>query len=333
LCKMLRGIAIWTSEGERRATINRGRAVESVTWLPHGEAFISVEGADVRKLDLEGKILDEYPFIRHTIHDVAITKDSTRMICVASSSSQVDSELGDALHRKQEMIMVYNLLNKKIESRVPVLGESRNVKLAGDGETVLVSYENKTPPQRWKIEVRKIKADDGSVTDELAFLSLEQTYMPKRPVDFAGPSHFGGRHDELVVCAGKNGMIFVWDSRTGFLLHHFPTQDIDGDLTCLTWNHASEKFMFGAGRNNGTVRIWTPMPRFNRPPGVGTSIDTPRSSSPLPTSLRGRADRRAGPGTWVTGIGRDHSRDATTIEEELDPRNLVPSDIYLALSG
>lgn len=27
--------------------------------------------------------------------------------------------------------------------------------------------------------------------------------MPKVTVDFAGPSYFGGKHDELVLCAGK----------------------------------------------------------------------------------------------------------------------------------
>ena len=27
--------------------------------------------------------------------------------------------------------------------------------------------------------------------------------MPKVPVDFAGPSYFGGQDDQLVICAGK----------------------------------------------------------------------------------------------------------------------------------
>jgi hypothetical protein len=34
-------------------------------------------------------------------------------------------------------------------------------------------------------------------------LSLRHTYMSKSPVDFAGPSHFGGKDDQLVLCAGK----------------------------------------------------------------------------------------------------------------------------------
>lgn len=28
--------------------------------------------------------------------------------------------------------------------------------------------------------------------------------MPKVPVDFAGPSYFGGKNNELVLCCGKS---------------------------------------------------------------------------------------------------------------------------------
>ncbi|KLO19357.1 WD40 repeat-like protein [Schizopora paradoxa] len=336
LCKMLRGVTVWSSEGEKRKVIDRGRAIESVSWMPHGEAFLSVEGADVRKLDLEGNVLDDYPFARVTIHDVAVTKDSTRMICVASSTPQPDPDSPEVVvDRKEEMILVYNLISKTTESRVPVLGKSRNVKLSKDGQTALVSYENKAPPQRWKIGYRKTKAEDGSIIGTTACLTLEQTFMPKRPVDFAGPSHFGGRDDELVVSAGKNGTIYVWDSKTGFLLHQFSTRDIEGELTCIAWNHASDKFMFGAGRHDGTVRVWTPTSRSNIPPG--SSIDTPRSSSPLPTSLRGRRGSRSGQGLGASyAFDRDHSREATTIEEETeryDHRDSMHPDVYLALSG
>ncbi len=57
--------------------------------------------------DLEGNILDEYTFAGVTIHDVSITRDSTRMICVASSSPQTDTNLAEigTVDRKEEMIM------------------------------------------------------------------------------------------------------------------------------------------------------------------------------------------------------------------------------------
>ena len=47
------------------------------------------------------------------------------------------------------------------------------------------------------------RKDEAQTT---ARLSLVQTYMPKMPVDFAGPSYFGGKDDQLVLCAGK-GML------------------------------------------------------------------------------------------------------------------------------
>lgn len=120
----------------------------------------------------------------------------------------------------------------------------------------------------------KDRRDEAQLT---ARLSLVQTYMPKTPVDFAGPSYFGGTDDGLVLCAGKGmffdaplmpfltnlsvrvqaGDIHIWDRETSVLLHHFRTQDLDGDLTCIAWNQAAVPFMFVTGSHDGAVRIWT----------------------------------------------------------------------------
>jgi len=106
-----------------------------------------------------------------------------------------------------------------------------------------------------------------------------QTYMPKFKVDFTGPSHFGGRNDEMVICAGKGtphlgfaepdvhiivgGDIHIWDQESGILLHHIHPQAMSRsrDMTCLAWNRAHDKpFMFATGSYDGTVRIWTKRP-------------------------------------------------------------------------
>ena len=94
-------------------------------------------------------------------------------------------------------------------------------------------------------------------------------------MDFAGPSYFGGKNSELVLCAGKGisrtpipcshlaqiraaGEIHIWDQESGTLLHHVRAQASGGDLTCIAWNHASEDpFMFATGSHDGAVRIWT----------------------------------------------------------------------------
>jgi hypothetical protein len=51
----------------------------------------------------------------------------------------------------------------------------------------------KAPPQLWRLETVK----------DTVRLALRHTYMPKVSVNFAGPSYFGGKDDELVFCAGK----------------------------------------------------------------------------------------------------------------------------------
>ena len=60
------------------------------------------------------------------------------------------------------------------------------------------------PPQLWKVELLKKQTSPTTTAPEFAArLSLRHTYMPRTIVDFAGPSYFGGKDDQLIVCAGK----------------------------------------------------------------------------------------------------------------------------------
>jgi len=51
--------------------------------------------------------------------------------------------------------------------------------------------------------VKRQRDSPETPPETVARLSLRHTYMPKATVDFAGPSYFGGKDDQLVVCAGK----------------------------------------------------------------------------------------------------------------------------------
>jgi hypothetical protein len=152
--------------------------------------------------------------------------------------------------------------------------------------------------------------------------------MPKAPVDFAGPSYFGGKDDQLIVCAGKGrpplpllkrlidekianafihipctaGDIHIWDRESGALLHHVRAQVVGGDLTCVAWNPAADPFMFATGSHDGAVRIWTtldrsalpsPYPEFTfQSEGGGYVSGTPRTRSP--SLYRPESDSRLG---------------------------------------
>ncbi|KAF9457745.1 hypothetical protein BDZ94DRAFT_1326045 [Collybia nuda] len=258
LTKLARGIKIWTAEdGVCKKTINRDASIESITWFPDGNSFISVEGSNVTKLNLKGDILDTYDFGCMKLHDVAITPDSVRLIGVGPLLKS-PTGLQPSKSRAEKRLVVYNMETKQIENQIPVLNDVRDITVAENarsGVIALVSYENKAPPQLWKLEMVRDRENNSVLIGRLA---LRHTYMPKVPVDFAGPSYFGGKNLELVLCAGKAGDIHIWDQESGALVHHIRSQTVGGDLTCIAWNHASiEPFMFATGGHDGAVRIWT----------------------------------------------------------------------------
>ncbi|KAG2156855.1 WD40-repeat-containing domain protein [Suillus bovinus] len=247
LTRLNRAIKVWTEDGVCRKTIERHQYVQSITWLPGGEAFLSVEGSEVVKLDLNGNVLDTYRFNRVFIHDVAITHDLQRLLCVGPILYSPKG-LHPSKSRVEKQLLVYNIQTKVIENQTPILNDVRDIMLAKNGQVALVSYENKAFPQLWKLEMVK----------DQARLTLRHTYMPRVLVDFAGPSYFGGKDDQLVLCAGKAGDIHIWDRDSAVLLHHVRAQALGGDLTCIAWNHASDNpFMFATGSHDGAVRLWT----------------------------------------------------------------------------
>lgn len=276
LTKMNRGIKVWTEDGVCKRTIDRGHNVQSITWLPTGDAFLSVEGSYVVKLDTNGKILAEYKLERMILHDVAVTPNCQRLLCVGTLTASSDG-LQPKRSRAEKQIIVLNLEHGIAENRVPVLHEVRDITMARVGDVALVSYENKAPPQLWKLDYIK----------DSARLSLRHTYMPKVTVDFAGPSYFGGKDDELVLCAGKAGDIHIWDRESATLLHHIRPQALGGgDLTCIAWNPSADPFMFATGTHDGGVHLWTIPPDglrlFDDAPSRGSThpTPTPRTASP-----------------------------------------------------
>ncbi|KAJ7126166.1 hypothetical protein C8R44DRAFT_618507 [Mycena epipterygia] len=282
LTKLNRGMKIWTEVGWRtttfilhdgvcQKTIDRETNVESITWLPGSEAFLSVEGNTVTKLDLRGNILDQYDFGPMKLHDVAVTPDGLRLLGVGPLVRSPTGLL-PSKSPAEKRLAVYNTELKQIEHQTPVLNDVRDVTLARNtrhGLIALVSYENKAPPQLWRMELLKDRENAALL---VARLTLRHTYMPKHAVEFAGPSYFGGKNDELVLCAGKAGDIHIWDQESGTLLRHIRAQaQQSGDLTCIAWNPAADDpFMFATGSHDGAVRIWTE-PQLN--PDLRDGVD------------------------------------------------------------
>ncbi|KAJ7754565.1 hypothetical protein B0H16DRAFT_1542795 [Mycena metata] len=277
LTKLIRGIKVWTEDGVCQKTIDRQANVESITWFPGSQAFLSVEGNTATKLDLRGNVLDQYDFGHMKLHDVAVTPDGTRLLGVGPLL-QSPTGLHPSKSPAEKRLVVYNTELKQIEHQTPVLNDVRDVTLARNtrqGLVALVSYENKAPPQLWKMELLKDRENAALL---VARLTLRHTYMPRHSVEFAGPSYFGGKDDELVLCAGKAGDIHIWDQESGTLMRHIRPAQQSGDLTCIAWNPAADDpFMFATGSHDGGVRIWTKREAEDfvdpSPPGEGEDGD------------------------------------------------------------
>lgn len=262
LTRLPREIKVWTEDGLCKKTIERPHSVSSVVWLPANETqFFSVEGSRVLKLDIKGRVLDSYHFGGIQLHSVAVTPDGQRLLGVGPLLAAPNGMHPSRTTRVEKCIVVFNIETRTFENRIPVFDDVRDIKVSKRGGNVLVSFEYKTPPQLWKMELVRDNKDRENPHAQTARLILRHTYEPTAHVDFVGPSYFGGMDDQLVLCAGKAGDIHIWERDTAILLHYIRPQVFDGDLTCVTWNHSTDdSFMLATGSHDGTVQIWkTPM--------------------------------------------------------------------------
>ncbi|KAF8708086.1 negative gluconeogenesis, partial [Rhizoctonia solani] len=267
LTKQLKSIKVWSSKtGVCERTIDQKRSVQAITWMPKGQRFLSIEwktessqadkrvqhaenilGSDLIVVSTDGTKLQEHHLPRLQVWDAAVVPDEERLVAVATLI-RTEQERRPVKSRHEKRILIYNLNTKEIENQVPLLQEVRDITLTEEGNYALVSYENKAPPQAWRI--------DKILREGKQRLVLAHTYFTKYPVDFAGPSYFGGVKDTFVLAASKSGEIYIWERSSGVLLHSLKAPD--QELTNLAWNHKSPSgFMFASAAHDGMVRIWT----------------------------------------------------------------------------
>ncbi|KAG2052733.1 WD40 repeat-like protein [Suillus hirtellus] len=262
LTRLPRGIKVWTEDGFCKRIIERPHSVSSVVWLPANETqFLSVEGSRVLKLDIKGRVLDSYHFGGIQLHNVAVTPDGQRLLGVGPLLAAPNGMHPSRTTRVEKCIVVLNMETRTFENQTPVFNDVRDITMSKRGGNVLISFEHKTHPQLWKMELVRDTKDRENPYAQTARLILRHTYEPTVRVDFVGPSYFGGVDDQLVLCAGKAGDIHIWERDTAILLHYIRPQAFGGDLTCVAWNHSTDDpCMLATGSHDGTVHIWrTPM--------------------------------------------------------------------------
>ncbi|KAF7797509.1 hypothetical protein EIP86_008709 [Pleurotus ostreatoroseus] len=275
--------------------------IRSVAWLQQdAQEAISIEGEKIIKLSAVGeeiKLQFREPRIeKFKIREVVITKDSRWMICVGKTQGpeREDGKVA-VINKEKHEIILYNLPSLAVVKRHRVYHEISSISLTFDNNYALISYENKAPPQLWRLQGRWGKD---------AQLCLETTYMPREPTHFAAlPSSLGGTKDEFVLraAAGKrpgdrlvhpritqwlhsitDGDIFFWHTYTGRMLYRLAAPSSLGHLTAFAWNRKADTWMLATGTHEGVVYIWT-IPTPERP-AIPLSISAPNLKRHFTTS-------------------------------------------------
>ncbi|KAG8685982.1 hypothetical protein FRC08_012796 [Ceratobasidium sp. 394] len=304
LTRTQKGLKLWDSAtGNGRKAIGRPRPIQSAAWLPRSEGILSVEYKLQRRpgdvqlvtdtclvhLDSNGTFIDSHTLPRIQIWDTAIMSDGVRVVAVGTLLKSVDN-LQPTKSRAEKRLLVYNMKTREVEHHVPLLQDVRNVTLSSHtpkSTYALISYENKAPPQMWRIDMKI-----GIKPEPVARLILVHSYLTKNLVDFAGQSYFGGLNDSFVCCSSKSGEIFIWDRTSATLLHTLRPEDSEVIKNFACNGKAAPGFMLVTGALDGALRIWSS--------GASSALGTPdrrMTSSPEPQSSEGVGTPRRGAST------------------------------------
>ena len=81
--------------------------MHGVAWFASGGEFLSIETNEVVHFDIHGHVINQYPFERLRLHDIAITKDGERFLAVATLEHSRDG-YKPVKARSEKRIVVYN---------------------------------------------------------------------------------------------------------------------------------------------------------------------------------------------------------------------------------
>ncbi|KAF8317733.1 hypothetical protein DL93DRAFT_2095693 [Clavulina sp. PMI_390] len=233
-------------------TIERAGNFTSIAWMPHGTSFLLLEGTNIQCFGLDGSVEWNVDIVPQ-LDKFVIAPDGERLVGIIKMEVSPRG-LHPSKSRIEKRIIAYNFKTKTIESQVPVFNEVYDITISAAGNYALITYVHGVPPQLFRI---------NKLRDHTTHLLLAQTYKHPSSVDFADSSyqaHFLtiGTEDSLVLCAGKDAKVFIWDRESARFLHSLQVHDQSSDITKIAWNHASEsQLMFASATCDGKVKVWT----------------------------------------------------------------------------
>ncbi|KAF8339887.1 quinon protein alcohol dehydrogenase-like superfamily [Cantharellus anzutake] len=255
--KLAKGYVIWNiSTGKKHPPVNRIGTVQNITWMPDGKSLVCTEGTYIYHMNMDGTELWKVN-LTYSLDEVVITPDGKRLLAVGTLNVTPDDEqLAPSRSRPERRIILFNIEEKKTIHEMPTLNDVQGLSLSVSGSVLLVTHEEKTPPQLFRVNP--------------TWLALLHTYPIPNAMEYAGSSQLGipgptfvvgapKMEDQIIVCASIRGDFFIWDRESSRLLHSYRAIIRKGShLTGIAWNHGSTKvLMVASSSSDGTIRIWS----------------------------------------------------------------------------
>ncbi|KAF8339885.1 quinon protein alcohol dehydrogenase-like superfamily [Cantharellus anzutake] len=255
--KLAKGYVIWNiSTGKKHPPVNRVGIVQNITWMPDGKSLMCTEGTYIYHMDMDGTELWKVN-LTYSLDEVVITPDGKRLLAVGTLNVTPDDEqLAPSRSRPERRIILFNIEERKTIHEMPTLNDVQGLSLSVSGSVLLVTHEEKTPPQLFRVNP--------------TWLALLHTYPIPNAMEYAGSSQLGipgptfavgapKMEDQIIVCASIRGDFFIWDRESSRLLHSYRALIRKGShLTGIAWNHGSTKvLMVASSSSDGTIRIWS----------------------------------------------------------------------------
>ncbi|KDQ56958.1 hypothetical protein JAAARDRAFT_78863 [Jaapia argillacea MUCL 33604] len=219
-----RSVRIWSAgDGQWSSRkFERFRQVEFVTPFPEGYAFLSVEGGDVTRLDINGSVQAIYHIDGIQMQRVVVVGDRPLFIGIG--------ELGETRDGRQPMkckpgseIIVYDMEKGRIETQVLVDNVLRNPCVFSRRYSALGGS-----PYAFRT------INGYSAPEEV--LALSTVSLPELIRPFLG------------------GCLHLWNIE-GRPVQHAVASGLSGHVTCVDWSPISDS-MFATATNDGNVTIW-----------------------------------------------------------------------------
>ncbi|KAG9049964.1 hypothetical protein FS837_008314 [Tulasnella sp. UAMH 9824] len=245
------GIGIWELGGEPQRRRVKSE-LEAFTWLPDSDKFVAVKENTL--YIMKGGLL----IMVCTIEDDALNEEAHEWLLSFLVARPQRIRPKDT--QPQRRVIIYDVTHSVVATEIPVSGDAQHITVSQNGRFALVSYGSSSPPELWHIRVD----NTGRIRFELCHI-----YVPPPSEganggvrQFVGRASFGGKYDEYVVAATKDGHVYVWEGATSQLLHEISDvhrKVFHGEVTGIAWCPTSDENelpLFACGTSDGGLVLW-----------------------------------------------------------------------------